>query len=180
MSLLADGGYLDLSEKSLFSAQSVFESKHFDTFCEHTTSSVERLFRHFLFLSGECKDQQDLREKYNNHRINGMANDLLKYPDMLEEEDIESLRLCLAPLLPQDQSDGTFNKYKYPNIERPHKIWPKQWVSKDEAITMYKNVIPTIVKLLRQHSEIDLSLIIRIQQTLSALSVPVYRLEVLV
>lgn len=109
-----------------------------------------------------------------------MANDLLKYPDMLEKEDIESLRLCLAPLLPEDQSDGSFNKYKYPNIERPHKTWSKQWVSEDEVATMYINVIPTIVKLLRQYSGIDLSLIIRIQQTLSALSVPIYRLEVLV
>lgn len=175
LSSLGDGGYLRLSGEYLFIAHAAFSEKHFPLFCQNSTSSVEMLLRHSLlnYDKSGVTDEKDFRQY--NHSIRGMSKDVEGY---LEPCDIKSLEKCLSPLLPYKKTKGKkldpgFNGYKYPEILneiKPSQVkWPHQRITKTQAIFIYKNVIPTVVKLLGGYSGIDPKLFSPIQQTLPTL-----------
>ena len=104
------------------------------------------------------------------------------FPEMTKE-DIGNLLLCVGPKpntheefdeeKVQDKPKDSFNKFKYPILISEEKvvIWPKNWVVRAEADSIYAATIPVIVKQLLQNGKMDTRLLSSINKTIASIPI---------
>lgn len=147
MSSYRNNGYLHRSHIYLVLALFSFRSRYWDVSCEKLTSAVEMFCRHLLSPFGTRNFK-----KYG-HSVHKFLDSVAAEVD-LDEDIIESLRVCVAIISYSDgkngQKDRGFNGYKYPDEKRGGK-WPHELVTERATRSIFEEVVPVLIKLLNEY-----------------------------